>query len=361
MLIKAPTFEEVSEHVLELLDQSVVVCHNARFDVGFLEMELGRARMKLPKIKGVCTLGLSRIVVPDIPSRKLEVLCNYFDIDLFHAHSAYHDCMATKELFLRLFELYADKFGVDDFFQKFYSQNVIALESAPGKRGRIEHKRFHARDAINKEGNRLKDMLLRLPENTSEKEVPLQEYLNILDDILADRIITEEETDQILLLAATYSISRQEALKIHEEYLRRLVRAYLLDGVVSEAESEDLTKVSKLLGIEGKLIPIIELEQSKISSLTEPAPRGFDYAGKSVCFTGELISKIEGKPIDRQFAHEIALEKGLIVKSGISKKLDMLVVANPHTQSGKAKKARELNIPIIAEAVFWRMIGVQVE
>jgi DNA polymerase-3 subunit epsilon len=55
------------------------------------------------------------------------------------------------------------------------------------------------------------------------------------------------------------------------------------------------------------------------------------------------------------------MEKGLLVKHSVSKKLDMLVVSDPYTQSSKAKKAREYGVKIVAEPVFWNMLGVRVE
>lgn len=71
--------------------------------------------------------------------------------------------------------------------------------------------------------------------------------------------------------------------------------------------------------------------------------------------------KIDGRPIDRKLAQELALERGLVIKSGVSKKLDILVAANLYTQSSKANKARDLEIEIVAEPVFWQMLGIKVE
>jgi DNA polymerase-3 subunit epsilon len=45
----------------------------------------------------------------------------------------------------------------------------------------------------------------------------------------------------------------------------------------------------------------------------------------------------------------------------VTKKLDLLVVADPDTQSGKAQKARKYGIRIMHEPVFWKAIGVEVE
>ena len=51
----------------------------------------------------------------------------------------------------------------------------------------------------------------------------------------------------------------------------------------------------------------------------------------------------------------------MIVKKTVTKKLDYLVAADPDSMSGKAKKARQYGIRILAEPVFWRMLGVDVQ
>jgi len=45
----------------------------------------------------------------------------------------------------------------------------------------------------------------------------------------------------------------------------------------------------------------------------------------------------------------------------VTKKLDLLVVSDPNTQSGEARKARNYGTRILAEAVFWRMVGVAID
>ena len=71
--------------------------------------------------------------------------------------------------------------------------------------------------------------------------------------------------------------------------------------------------------------------------------------GASVCFTGEMS-------LPRPVLSDRAVNCGLIVKSGISKKLDVLVVADSDSMSGKAKKAREIGIRIVSESVFLGML-----
>ena len=65
--------------------------------------------------------------------------------------------------------------------------------------------------------------------------------------------------------------------------------------------------------------------------------------------------------ITREMAEHIVTEKGLRVMPSVTKKLDLLVVADPNTQSGKAKKAQKYGIRIIHEPVFWRTLGITVD
>lgn len=53
-----------------------------------------------------------------------------------------------------------------------------------------------------------------------------------------------------------------------------------------------------------------------------------------------------------QIAEELA-EAGFVVKSGVSKKLDRLVAADPDSLSGKARKARDYGIPVVGEEYVW--------
>ncbi|HZV68877.1 MAG TPA: exonuclease domain-containing protein [Saprospiraceae bacterium] len=363
MVVDAPSFSEISLHILSIIDNSVVVGHNVNFDINFLNNELLNTGISDYTISGLCTIELSKILSIDAPKRNLEALCNFFDIENENAHTAYGDCHSTKELFLKLYNIYKRQFGIDHFIENYYNKYYLKINNAIELNSRIEHKRTNAIDNILKNKTRLHSMILRLPETSLNQSLPIQQYLDILDKILEDRIVTEDEQEKLHSLSKEFDLSQISAFEIHEEYLRRLIRVYLLDGEVSEIEMADLANVALLLGLSEKLDLIINLETAKIPTLEnlKSNNKNLDLAGQSVCFTGELLSKIGGKIIERKQAHTLAHERGLIIKEGVSKKLDLLVVANPYTQSGKAKLARELNIKIIAEPVFWNMLGVSVD
>ncbi len=98
-----------------------------------------------------------------------------------------------------------------------------------------------------------------------------------------------------------------------------------------------------------------------------PAPEGVGttpgeaLAGSTVCFTGSLRARLPGgQVVTRDLAAELARAAGLHVRERVTKDLDILVVADPNTLSGKARQARRLGTRIIAEQAFWHAIGVQV-
>jgi len=50
----------------------------------------------------------------------------------------------------------------------------------------------------------------------------------------------------------------------------------------------------------------------------------------------------------------------MIFAPRVTKKLDMLVVADPNSMSGKARQARQYGVRIVAETAFWPMVGIEV-
>lgn len=73
-------------------------------------------------------------------------------------------------------------------------------------------------------------------------------------------------------------------------------------------------------------------------------------AGKSFCFTGELVS------MKRQEAEKLVARFGGTTKSSITKDLSYLVTNEPGSGSEKNKKARQYGIPVINETEFLALI-----
>lgn len=103
MVADAPKFSEVTDDLLRFIGDAVLVAHNASFDLGFLNHEVGRVyedyRVGNPSL---CTVQLSRKLLPHIENHKLKTVANYFSIDLINHHRAKDDARATANIFVNL-------------------------------------------------------------------------------------------------------------------------------------------------------------------------------------------------------------------------------------------------------------------
>lgn len=114
MVADAPLFREVAPEFLDFIGDSVLVAHNSGFDMRFLNHEIGRAfgdyRMANPCL---CTVRLSRKLLPDVENHKLKTLAAHYSLDLVNHHRAAADAHATAHIFVNLLER-LDHHGVRD-------------------------------------------------------------------------------------------------------------------------------------------------------------------------------------------------------------------------------------------------------
>lgn len=87
----APTFDQVAGRIGAMLQDRVLVAHNAQFDYDFLAYEFARARMWLPVSQRLCTLALNRQVDPPTDDMKLGTLAVHYGIPQQRAHDALDD------------------------------------------------------------------------------------------------------------------------------------------------------------------------------------------------------------------------------------------------------------------------------
>lgn len=103
MVADAPLFEDVAHDFLEFIGDSVLVAHNSGFDMRFLNHEIGRV---FPDYKlanpCLCTVQLSRKLLPDIRNHKLATVAEHYSIDLVNHHRASADAYATAHIFVNL-------------------------------------------------------------------------------------------------------------------------------------------------------------------------------------------------------------------------------------------------------------------
>ncbi|WP_102028253.1 PolC-type DNA polymerase III [Salirhabdus sp. Marseille-P4669] len=102
MVRDAPEVDEVLENFYQWMGDSILVAHNASFDMGFLNAglkKIGRAEADNPVID---TLELARFLFPNLKNHRLNTLCKHLNIELVQHHRAIYDAEATGYLLWKL-------------------------------------------------------------------------------------------------------------------------------------------------------------------------------------------------------------------------------------------------------------------
>lgn len=107
MVADAPKFHEIAKTIIELTEGCVFVAHNVGFDYSFIRDEFASLGYTY-KRETLCTVRLSRKLIPNQVSYSLGRLCAALGIEIFGRHRAEGDAVATAQLFDLLLRLKND-------------------------------------------------------------------------------------------------------------------------------------------------------------------------------------------------------------------------------------------------------------
>jgi len=116
MVCDAPTIDTVLPMFLEFARDSVLVAHNAGFDIGFLRAAAQRCEIPWPRPPVLCTVRLARRVLSreEAPSVRLAALARLFTVAAQPTHRALDDARATVDVLHALIERVGNQ-GVDTY------------------------------------------------------------------------------------------------------------------------------------------------------------------------------------------------------------------------------------------------------
>jgi DNA polymerase-3 subunit epsilon len=103
MVEHAPRFYEVAKRIVELTEGRIVVGHNVNFDYGFIQNEFSQLGYDFNR-KTLCTVKLSRKIIPGYRSYSLGKICDSLGINIKGRHRASGDAFATVQLFEHLLQ-----------------------------------------------------------------------------------------------------------------------------------------------------------------------------------------------------------------------------------------------------------------
>jgi len=101
------TFDQIADDFLDFINNKKIIIHNASFDLGFLDGELGLIKKKKINTKLVVdSLEAARNKFPGT-SNSLDALCRKFNIDLSRRtkHNALLDCELLREVYINLLDV----------------------------------------------------------------------------------------------------------------------------------------------------------------------------------------------------------------------------------------------------------------
>lgn len=102
-LSRAKRFKDVADEVVEWLRGTVVVCHNAQFDIQFLDSEFHRLQREIQIPNLIDTLMLARQNY-DLPSYSLHYIADAFHIPVKVTHRALDDAHTARSVFFAMMD-----------------------------------------------------------------------------------------------------------------------------------------------------------------------------------------------------------------------------------------------------------------
>jgi DNA polymerase-3 subunit epsilon len=168
-------------------------------------------------------------------------------------------------------------------------------------------------------------------------------YTEALYTVMSDFHLSEEEITFLADWAESVGLTSEERLGAHQDYVNLLVHTANRDNFISETEQKLIQKACASLEI---LPPIFSSSDSKVSELSK---------GAKVCFTGTTYDS-EGKQLTKEELAELAVQKGFVPVTSVTKKTcDLLVTADLSSMSGKTQLARKYEIKVISAEEFLRL------
>lgn len=343
-VVNAPTFDQVGGYLVSLFANRVIVGHNVSFDWRFIDASFERMGVVTPLVPVTCTCQAAR-QLGHYPAT-LEACCAAYGITNEHAHSALADAMASAELLTKMANL-RDR-GVQKTAQAglkqagrwptvpVYLSTGVSRPPAPTTPVFTSTGTVAFLDGVTV-------TLDALPVSTVDDTAAV--YLAALERALADRILTTEEIDDLSALAEELELTPEQGVRAHRTFLQGVAASYWADGVITASEHQDLTDVATML----RLPASAAAEALRDPRLFAPTAGERLNVGDRVVFTGDLDQP-------RDDLVDAARAAGLKVTASPSRLTKMVVAADPLTQSGKAKKARELGVQIVTENVYQRRL-----
>lgn len=310
-------FPELWGKVLPYIEDSIIVAHNATFDLNVLHKCFKHYKIPEPSIRYVCTLKMAMKMWPGLRNYHLDSLCGKIGYNMDDHHHAGNDAVAAAQIFLALVDAgYDVEKSIDTFIP-------------PEQRAK-------------------ENVWWDIGPHHEPPSVSINDLIELVDKISTDGTLTNEE-----LYAIISWLNDHDELADKREFMTiaKMMKSVMADGVIDEQERTELLALFR---------KIADPVNTAIST------REIRLEGSLVCLTGDFSHGT------REEMEKLLADRGAIICSSVRKKLDYLFVGSLGSEhwatanyGSKVKKALEWQekgekVQIIREADLFNFLGTLV-
>ena len=286
MLRSAPKFYEVAKRIVEITDGCIVVAHNASFDYRILQTEFRRLGFEFKK-PTLCTVELSKKLLPGHQSYSLGKLVRALGIPMADRHRASGDAMATVKLFKMLLSKDLEKEIVKSYVKTEIKVGISPklmdiIDGIPSKTG-IYY--IHREDGtiiyIGKSSN-IKKRVNQHFTGTSRKAKKIQNevFAVTYEETGSELIALLKESEEIKINKPIYNRSQRKTIFPYALYAEKDTNGYLaLKLHKTDGRKKEITSFATLQEGKALLHKITEEHQfcQKVNGLYNTKKGCFQY------------------------------------------------------------------------------------
>jgi DNA polymerase-3 subunit epsilon len=290
MLRSAPKFYEVAKRVIEITDGCILVAHNATFDYRVIGMEFKRLGYDFKK-QTLCTVELSKLLIPGLPSYSLGKLVRSLGIPITDRHRASGDALATLKLFKMILAKDTSKEIVKNLVKSEAKVGLMPklfdiLEKIPAKTGVYYiHNQEGTIIYIGKSKNLKKRVNQHFTgQNHKSKKIQAEVFTVTFEETGSELVALLKESEEIKINKPIYNRAQRKSIFAWALYAETTPEGYTaLLLKKSDGRKKEITSFTSVLEGKNALFRITEKYElcQKINGLYESKGGCFQYDLKS--------------------------------------------------------------------------------
>jgi DNA polymerase-3 subunit epsilon len=344
MLNSAPKFYEIAKRIIEITEDCIIVAHNAQFDYRILRTEFSRLGYDFQR-RNLCTVELSKKLIPDQPSYSLGKLVRALGIPMADRHRATGDAMATVKLFKMLLAKDLEKEIVKSFvkteIEKGLAPKLLDIVSKlPSTTGIYYiHKENGDLIYIGKSRNIKKRVNQHFTGTTSKsKKIQLEVFDVTYEETGSELIALLKEAEEIKINKPKYNRSLKKSIFPWSLYSEKDRNGYIALRIQkTDARKKELASFSSPIEAQSALFKITDRYElcQKINGLE---------IVKNHCFPFEL-NQCKGACIQKESPEEYNIRVESFFENNEYQKQNMIVI-------DRGRNIQERSAILIEDGVF---------